>query len=222
MNRFVITIKKSLIVLLYIALAYSTMLMIGITLDYMPIHYDQAFLAIKQTEVQGYAYYLPVFYTHVFTAILALITGSFQFSKYLQSHYIRLHRLLGYIYIISILLLAGPSGFIMGWHANGGWIPIIMFVLLAIFWWWYTWRAWRAILHRDIQAHKNYMILSFALTLSAITLRWWKVVIIKIWDLPPMDAYVWMSILGWIPNLLIAKWLIIKKYHLFLTPKYNK
>lgn len=64
------------------------------------------------------------------------------------------------------------------------------------------------------------MIRSFALTLSAITLRLWKVVLVKLFHPAPMDVYMIIAGLGWIPNLIIAEYFIIKKMssvkHLFL------
>jgi hypothetical protein len=49
------------------------------------------------------------------------------------------------------------------------------------------------------------MIRSFALTLSAVTLRLWKLGITNTIDIKPMDAYRIVAWLGWVPNLLIAE-----------------
>lgn len=54
------------------------------------------------------------------------------------------------------------------------------------------------------------MIRSFALTLSAITLRCWKVFFANFTDIPPMDRYRLIAWLGWTLNLLIAEWYIYK------------
>jgi hypothetical protein len=52
------------------------------------------------------------------------------------------------------------------------------------------------------------MIRSYALTLSALTLRAWKWSITNTVELPPMDVYRAVAWLGWVPNLLIAELLI--------------
>jgi len=144
------------------------------------------------------------------------MTGAFQFSKALIKKYKIVHRALGYIYIVSILLCAAPSGLFMGWYANGGWVPQIFFISLALVWWWTTFQAWRKIFQGDIKAHQAFMIRSYALTLSAITLRLWKVVIVYLFQPAPMDAYMIVSVLSWLPNLIIAE-IIIKKF--FIKPK---
>lgn len=207
-------------ILLYVVLAYSAVLMLGITLDYIPWHTDGAFLAIKQTEVTHYTYYLPIFYTHVLTSIFVLLAGSTQFSQWLLRRYPRWHRSMGYVYVLLILCFAAPSGLVMGYHANGNIISQCSFMVLAVLWWIFTYVALQRIRQRQVLQHQQFMIRSFALTLSALTLRWWKVILMHSWDMAPMDMYVWISLLGWIPNILIAEMIIIRKYHLYLSSKF--
>lgn len=201
---------------LSILLLYFIYLMIRITCLYIPMHTDKHFLSIKQTEVQSVAGYLYFFYIHVYTAIWSLLAGAFQFSKTLLNNFKNVHRVLGYIYIISILFCAAPAGLFMGWYANGGWMPQVFFMSLACVWWWTTFQAWRKIVQGDIKAHQSFMIRSYALTLSAITLRLWKLIIVYFFQPAPMDAYVVVSVLSWLPNLIIAE-IIIKKF--FIKPK---
>ena len=52
------------------------------------------------------------------------------------------------------------------------------------------------------------MILSYALTLSAFTLRAWKYGINNTFVFPPMDVYRAVAWLGWVPNILLAEFLI--------------
>lgn len=174
-----------------------------------------SFLQIKQTEVEGLWYYLPVFYTHVYTAIFVLIAGSFQFNKMLQRQFKTLHRRLGYVYVFLILSFAAPSGLVMGIHSNGGWIAQFFFITLSLLWWWYTLQALLNARRKNFAAHRNYMIRSFALTLSAITLRIWKVVIVNAFHLAPMDTYMIIAGLGWIPNLLVAEYITLNSKSLF-------
>ena len=66
------------------------------------------------------------------------------------------------------------------------------------------------------------MIRSFALTLSAITLRIWKVVLAHYTDIGPMDRYRIIAWVGWVLNFLIAEWYIyyyIKRKRLLLKNK---
>ena len=54
------------------------------------------------------------------------------------------------------------------------------------------------------------MIRSYALTLSAITLRAWKFGINNSFELPPMDVYRAVAWLGWVVNLGIAELIIYR------------
>ncbi|RYD52435.1 MAG: DUF2306 domain-containing protein [Sphingobacteriales bacterium] len=167
-------------------------------------------MQIKQTEVTGTAWYLPVFYTHVYSALFTLLAGFTQFRKGLLQTAPRLHRQLGYVYVVTVLLFAAPSGWLMGLVANGGLIAQTFFTVLALFWWISTYKALQKARNRQFAAHRAWMIRSYALALSAITLRLWKLVLVQTFAPPPMDVYIWVSGLGWIPNWLLAEWLLFR------------
>ncbi|MNL00777.1 hypothetical protein D3C87_1212200 [compost metagenome] len=92
--------------------------------------------------------------------------------------------------------------------ANGGLVAQVAFTLLAVSWFYYTLQAVLKAKNGDFKAHKNFMIRSFALTCSALTLRYWKVILVYFFQPNPMDLYPLIAWLGWIPNLLIAEWII--------------
>lgn len=193
---------------LYLSFAFFCLLMLQITGKYIPWGTDIAFLQIKQTEVQTFTYYLPFFYMHVYSAIFCLPAGFTQFNNKLLQRNKKVHRIIGYVYVVTVLLLAAPSGLVIGWHANGGPVAILFFSMLAVLWFWFTLKALLTAKNGQYKAHKYYMMRSFALALSAITLRLYKVIIVKIWAPPPMDVYVLVSGLSWIPNLLFVEFLI--------------
>lgn len=118
---------------------------------------------------------------------------------------------MGWLYIIIVIGFSAPSGFIMGIYANGGFLSQISFCLLALFWLLYTYKATSTILEKNYQAHQRWMIRSFSLALSAITLRAWKYTLVFLFHLKPMDVYRIAAWAGWILNLIIAE-IIIKKY----------
>lgn len=185
--------------------------MLGITLQYVPPASDVAFLRIKQDAV-AYWYYLPAFLVHAYAAILVLPAGVTQFSSYLRRRYPRLHRRMGWLYVSVTLVAAGPSGLILAWHANGGWSSQLAFGLLALGWLAFTGTAAYQAFRKNWGLHRDFMIRSFALALSAITLRAWKYVLVAAFHPPPMDVYRWVAWLGWGLNLLIAEWIIYKNY----------
>jgi uncharacterized membrane protein len=183
--------------------------MLRIVFQYIPAGTDTAFLGIKQEYVE-LPYYLPAFYIHVFTAIFALPAGFTQFSRYLLKNYPSIHRLNGKVYVFSILFLGAPSGFIIGIYANGGIWSRISFCLLAALWVFFTAMAWNKAIKRQFKQHKAFMYRSFALTLSAVTLRAWKYGLIALFHMRPMDTYRIIAWLGWTLNLLIAEIIIYK------------
>lgn len=194
-----------------LALLWFSVLILRITLRYIPYSSTVAFLQIKQTEVEGLSWYLPVFYTHVYSAIFTLAAGFTQFRKELLRKAPRLHRQLGYGYVIAVLLFAAPSGFLMGLVANGGPVAEAFFMTLSVFWWFSTAMALRTARQRRFAAHRAWMIRSYALALSAITLRLWKLILVKAFAPAPMDVYVIVSGLGWVPNWLFAEWIIYRQ-----------
>lgn len=173
------------------------------------MHNDTAFLQLKQDYI-NISEWRFAFYTHVFTSIFVLLAGFTQFSQSFHKKYPDLHKKLGYLYVINILMVTGPASLLMGVYANGGFLSKIAFVLLAILWMSFTAIAVYKAIKKDFTAHRIFMIRSFALTLSAISLRIWKVIIATTTDIPPMDRYRIIAWLGWGLNLLIAEWIIYR------------
>lgn len=184
--------------------------MLDITLQYIPINFDVAFLRIKQDYIHLKHYQLG-FFIHVFSAILVLLAGFTQFSKNIRTNYYSIHKWSGWLYVVVIILLAAPSGFIIGLYANGGWSAQLAFCLLAILWFVFTIIAVVKAMQKKIVAHHNWMLRSFALAMSAITLRAWKYVLVALFHPRPMDGYRWVAWLGWVVNLLIIEIYIYKK-----------
>ena len=96
----------------------------------------------------------------------------------------------------------------MGLYANGGITSKLAFVVLAVLWIYFTATAVVKAKSGDFLSHRDFMIRSYALTLSAITLRAWKWSINNSVELPPMDVYRAVAWLGWVPNLAFAEFLI--------------
>ncbi len=204
-------ISNFLKILPILGFGYFFWLMLDITLEYIPLRPDVSFLMIKQTEVTQRPEYLSFFYTHVYTSIFVLLSG---FLAMVRKDFgmKNFHRNAGKIYVFLILVLAAPSGMYMGIFANGGLYSKISFVLLGSLWWFSTFKAYQLVRQRKFAAHKQWMWRSFAFTLSAITLRMWKVMLVYTFHPGPMEVYQVIAWLGWIPNILIIEYLIAKKY----------
>ena len=184
--------------------------MARITLAYIPYNTDVGFLRIKQQYIDT-DHWRVAFFIHVYASMWVLFAGFTQFSKTLLKKNSRLHRLLGYVYVTDVLLITGPAGLLMGFYANGGMGSRLAFVMLATLWIFCTAMALVKARQHHFRAHRAYMIRSYALTLSALTLRAWKYAITNSWELPPMDVYRAVAWLGWVPNLLLAEYIIARK-----------
>jgi uncharacterized membrane protein len=183
-------------------------LMLKTTLPYLGGDYDVGFLLTKQNilyvDVWRYA-----FYTHITFSLPVLLFGFLQVSETLRKKLPKAHRLIGKFYIGSVLLFSAPSGFVMALYANGGFAAKISFTILSMLWWLFTFRAYTSIRSGQVEKHRAFVYRSFALTLSAITLRTYVFLIPKFVLIRGHDLYVLVSWLSWMPNLLIAEIIIL-------------
>lgn len=191
----------------YFVLNVGVFLMIQLVVTYSAFDDQAGFLKEKQAYL-----HMPVwkaaFYIHVFTSILALAAGFTQFSTRILARYRRLHRVLGRVYAVVVLLINVPAGLVMGVYANGGLSSKAAFLLLDVLWFWFTLKAVLEARRGDIGKHRDYMLRSYALTLSALTLRTWKIILTSTTTLPPETIYMIDAWLGFLPNWLFAEWLI--------------
>jgi hypothetical protein len=181
--------------------------MLRIIFLYIPVQNDVAFLQLKQAYIHITPWRIA-FFVHVFSSLFVLLAGFTQFSKWLLNNKPKLHRTIGYSYVLNVLMITGPAGLLMSFYANGGITSRIAFVSLSVLWIGFTGIALYRAVKKDFRSHRFFMIRSYALTLSAVTLRIWKVLLANYTDLPPMDRYRIIAWLGWTLNLLVAEWII--------------
>lgn len=148
------------------------------------------------------------FYIHVFSSVLCLCAGFTQFSNHVLKHHKKLHSFIGKMYAYNVMLINFPAGMIMAFYANGQLPSKIAFIILDSLWFLFTYKAVVAIRAKDIKTHKRFMIRSYALTCSAITLRMWKLILSNLFHIDPQVLYMIDAWMGFVPNMLFAEWLI--------------
>ena len=194
----------------YLFFSIGIFLMARIVAQYFSFDPHVGFLAVKQD-------YLPIaiwrvaFYVHVFSSLFTLMAGVIQFSQYIQSNYPSLHRWVGRLYVVDVLILNTPAGLIMAIYANGHLPSKIAFTILVTLWFWFTLRAYQEVRKRNFKAHERFMTRSYALTFSAVTLRFWRMVLSSLFTINPTTLYMIDAWLGFVPNLLIAEWIIRRR-----------
>lgn len=175
----------------------------------MPL--SEGLLGSKPAELLQSSWYLPAFYTHIFLGGLALLTGFSQFYPKFRSRRIGFHRSLGKIYVVAVML-SGFSALIIAYFATGGIVTAMGFGLLAVLWLYTTTQAYRSIKRKDVSEHKRWMIRSYALCFAAVTLRIYLPSFTALGGMDFLPAYKIISWLCWVPNILIAEFLIVRRY----------
>lgn len=209
-KKFFNKMSISFILVIYL---YLCLLMVKICLQYFPWQDDTNFLALKQDVVNTQPWRFA-FQIHVIFSSMVLIAGFTQFSSRLRQQFPKIHRYSGWLYICSVLIFALPSGFIMALSAAGGWQTQLCFLILSLLWAITTSIALYKITQKKWLAHRDWMIRSFALGLSALSLRTWKIILYHLqpyfdW-LTPLHIYQLEAWLGWTINLVIAEMIIFK------------
>jgi uncharacterized membrane protein len=139
-----------------------------------------------------------------------LLCGWSQFLKSSRSKYLKLHRFLGKIYVITVLL-SGIAGLYLAFHATGGAIASFGFGILALLWLTTTSIAFIFIQKKQIEKHQHWMIRSYALCFAAVTLRLWIPFFQAVLHFEFVEGYRIIAWLCWVPNLLFAEWIIFRK-----------
>lgn len=194
-------------ILVYLVLTAATFLMLRTIAEHVSLKPDVGFLQYKQDIIHNQPWRLA-FYIHVFSAVITLMAGFTQFSSFIQKEYRSLHRWMGRMYVFLILFVNFPTGMLMAIYANGGWTTQLAFIILDILWLWFTLKAYLEIRKGNVLRHKEYIMRSYALTFSAITLRAWRSIISAMIVIDPDLLYKIDAWLGFVPNLLFAEWLI--------------
>jgi uncharacterized membrane protein len=146
-------------------------------------------------------------YIHILASAFALALGPFQFLQKLRCARPALHRWMGRLYLGVGVMLGGASGLFMAAHSFGGLPAHLGFAGLALAWLYTGARAYRAIRARDVVSHRRWMTRNFALTFAAVTLRLWLPSAAAS-GIPFELAYPVVAWLCWVPNLLVAEWIL--------------
>jgi len=211
-----------LVLLVIVVLSVYTMGSIAFPYLIPPFPTDIDFLAQKPESLISKKHYMIAFYTHISSSVFVLAAGLTQFSKTLMFRYPIWHRNIGKAYVFIVLLLSGPSGLVMAFYGSGGASAQWAFILQALGWWYFTYMAYVTVLKKDLVRHGEYMLRSYAMAFSAITLRvgtYLNSMYKFAFDLRCSDEansmlcypnfYISEAWLSWILNLILAEILIL-------------
>lgn len=105
--------------------------------------------------------WLTVMEVHIVFACIALLSGAINFSGRMIQQYRKLHKINGYLYLASVMIVDLTSGY-MAPFSTGGKINSVGFNLLNIIWLWMTIAAIMQIRRKQITKHRKWMVRSYA------------------------------------------------------------
>lgn len=162
-------------------------------------------LSSKSPELLNNLLWNIGFYGHIIPGGLALLVGWIQFSKKIRNNKPLLHRRIGKLYVISVMI-GGICGVFIGFNATGGPVAAAGFIALGIIWLGSTWKAYAAARNKQFESHETWMVYSYAACFAAVTLRLWLPLLVGFMgEFEP--AYRIVAWLCWVPNLAVAYWI---------------
>jgi hypothetical protein len=171
------------------------------------------FLPLTEAASEDFGRHLAehglTFYAHAGGGAVALIAGALQWVLTSRSRRSRWHRLIGRTYVMAVAV-GGLAGLVIATRAFGGLVARAGFSTLAVAWLGSTMVAWIRACAHDWTTHRAWMARSFALTFAAVTLRIWLPLLVTA-GLSFEVAYRVVAWWSWVPNLVVAEWLITRE-----------
>ena len=153
-------------------------------------------------QVRANLFANPWLMVHMALAGTALLVGPLQLLPALRRRR-AVHRWLGRIYLVGCLV-GGIAGLTMAFGTTAGPVAALGFGSLGVVWLTTNVQGWRMARARRFDAHRAWMIRSFALTFGAVMLRVY-LPLSQVMGIPFEDAYAAIAWLAWVPNLMIAE-----------------
>jgi hypothetical protein len=152
------------------------------------------------------AFAKPFLLLHVAGGVTALLVAPLQFAQRIRTRRPSLHRLAGRAYLVGCAIGA-PAGLMLALGTTAGAVARVGFAMPAVLWAAFTWLGRRAAVDRRFAAHRDWMIRSYALTSTAITLRL-MLPASALLGFDFLPAYRAISWLAWITNLALFEYMI--------------
>jgi uncharacterized membrane protein len=159
--------------------------------------------------VAANAFANPFLILHAISGVTALLVAPVQFVRAVRMRWPAFHRATGRAYIAAVAVGA-PTGFMLAVGTTSGPVAAVGFAIPALLWPVFTWLGWRAAVERRFDAHRDWMLRSYAITATAITLR----LMLPGSALLGLDfdaAYPVIAWLAWMANLALFEYFIRRR-----------
>ena len=151
----------------------------------------------------------PFLLIHVIAGVIALAVGPLQFVRAIRVRTPAVHRAAGLTYV-GACAVSAPAAFMLALGTSAGPVAAAGFAILAVLLALFTYLGLRAAIERRFADHRDWMLRSYALTATAITLRLMLPAagLLRLEFLPAYQAIAWLS---WITNLVLVEYYIRRK-----------
>jgi hypothetical protein len=213
-----LTLRQSVrffgLMLFWIPVIAFSLLLIYNTIPYFSFSKDLDFIRERSFLFQS-SIYNACFYLHIAAGSFCIATALVQFSGFILKKRKAIHVWSGRIYVFVVLILGAPTGLYMSFFAKGSFYERMLFMFMALFWFFTTFKGLSTILKRNVLAHKIWMMRSYSMAMTAVTFRVYHIMFFMLgWShLENYEISLWISVVG---NMLVAEWLIYRKSRSYL------
>jgi hypothetical protein len=190
--------RLATLVIFWLPVAFLSILLVVNTIPYFSFSPKFSFLEAREVLYNKLIWKVS-FYLHIAAGSFCIISALLQFSSWILRKRKRIHVIAGKIYVFVVLLIGAPSGFYMTFFAEGGVPERLLFMFMAIFWFWSTLKGFTsAVRDMDYVSHKFWMYRSYSMALTAVTFRVYHI-IFYMYGMEHFRNYsisLWISVLG--------------------------
>lgn len=195
--------------ILGLAILFVAALIFLKSLDYYQPDFGRGYLVGKEGYFHGIFKY--GLYAHIISTPVLILLGTIQLFLRYEYRSPQLHRWIGRLYGGLILGIAAPGALIMAVYAYGGFWGKLSFFILGALWILVTGLAWYFARKGDLLRHQRFIIRSYILTISAVTLRIFSFLFIHYLDWYGPEMYATTAWLSWLPLLLIYEGILLTR-----------
>jgi Predicted membrane protein (DUF2306) len=208
------SVRYFIAAIFWVPIIFFSLLLIKNTLPYFSFSQEFSFIE-ERTVLFLKPVYKYSFYIHIFAGMFCIGAALTQFSSYLLKKRRAIHVWSGRIYVLVVLVLGAPTGLYMSFFAKGSYWEQILFMFMAVYWFYTTVKGLQTILAKNVLAHKIWMIRSYSMALTAVTFRIYHIAFyyFGVDHLHNYEISLWISVLG---NMLVAEYLIFRKSKSYL------
>ncbi|GMA57250.1 putative membrane protein DUF2306 [Alicyclobacillus sacchari] len=149
--------------------------------------------------------WIAVLHIHIAAAVVAIVSGMLNWTLTGAKHRCGVHRMVGYLYVLSVLGVDGTSGYLAPF-ATGGEISTVAFNTLNVYWLIVTVLAYVRIRRGDVAGHRAFMLRSYVFCDTNVLNRGFTYLGAHVVHLPYTTAYAIAVCVSIVVNVLVVEW----------------